>query len=125
MNNLKNNYIVENLKIDFRGRKLFLLSLFFLFLFSTNVKASCTNISSCGILDTSGCIYNLTADVSNSTGNCIEILDGVQNTVLNCQGHSITGSGSYTGVNFPLTTTNDHNTVKNCKIQLEPKWRWN
>ena len=65
--------------------------------------------SSCGTLSTAGETYILTNDISAS-GTCFTI--GANNIILDCAGHTITGSGAY-GI---VISGKSGVTIKNCKV---------
>jgi parallel beta-helix repeat protein len=79
------------------------------------VNVSTVNyITSCGTITQAGA-YFLASDL-NSTGTCITFANGLADTTLDCQKHSITGPGS--GSSYGISMSGgQRNTVKNCVVK--------
>ncbi|MBN2126959.1 MAG: right-handed parallel beta-helix repeat-containing protein [Candidatus Diapherotrites archaeon] len=76
------------------------------------------NVDSCRTIDSSG-LYRLTADLSSPGSDCIVITSS--NVTLDCQNHSITGSGGGTrGIKTDTSLYKDDILVKNCVISGFP-----
>jgi parallel beta-helix repeat protein len=91
------------------------LKLIFLLLFFATLGFTDGDISTCSNLTTNG-TYTLTVDVT-STGNCM--LFAQNNTILDCQMHSMTGlptNASGIGVSSPWSRITKNLTVMNCVI---------
>jgi parallel beta-helix repeat protein len=71
-----------------------------------------TYVSSCGTLSTAGETYVLAQDITSAAGTCLTL--GANNIILDCAGHSITGTGtSGTGISSGRSSGV---TIKNCLV---------
>jgi len=85
-------------------KKIILFTVFFLFLMTGIVSAA-----NCG--DTLTSSYNMTSDLLNCPGNGINI--GASNIILDCQGHTLSGTNSGYGIYLQSTSGN---VIKNCIV---------
>ncbi|MEM4347590.1 MAG: NosD domain-containing protein [Candidatus Altiarchaeota archaeon] len=90
--------------------------------FLGNVSAISCTCSSCdgctaALNDNIGCPLgvNLTADITNHAGTCINNPENFSNKIFDCQGHTIDGDGSGTDYGIYLNGKTG-NTIKNCII---------
>jgi len=84
----------------------------------TYLCSNCTDCTDAIANASSGDIINLTADISNVNGTCIDF-DGKDDVTLDCQGYYIEGDGVGTDYGIYLSNTNsgsNNNTLKNCNI---------
>ena len=101
-------------------KKIVLFTVFFLFLMIRSVSANCGGTTACNCGDMLTSSYNMTSDLTNSTGGNICPGDGIDiganNIILDCEGHTINGINVWgnSGIfNVGYTKT----TVKNCIVK--------
>ena len=87
--------------------------LFFLFFSLLEVGFSLININSCGELNISGEVYNLTQDVTFN-GTCFDIDN--DSLTLNCNGYILNGQNTSSGYGLYISN-NDYVNVNNCNIE--------
>ncbi len=89
------------------------LSFLFSFLFSLPTLAGPDGLASCG--DTINVSTTLTSDLLNCAGDGLIIT--ADNVMLDCQGHTISGSGAAVGIKaYRVMGVNANITVRNCLI---------
>lgn len=72
-----------------------------------------TSIDYCGGTINSPGTYTVSQDLNNpSYANCINVTSGTSDVIIDCQGHTINGTGTSKGINFP--SNNIRHVVKNC-----------
>jgi hypothetical protein len=81
---------------------------------SSIIILSGQNITDCAGINVANTTYYLQNDVS-SLGNCFIV--SAENTTLDCQGYSITGSGAGTAIDASSATNGYNLTIQNCTIR--------